>query len=60
LEIFHSFRSWANDGSHLVVFEEFEHSPGGATTEMYLSVFERVFRELQQGEHYDMMMSGLD
>jgi wobble nucleotide-excising tRNase len=59
LEIFQSFRAWANDGSHMVVFEELDHSPSGATTEMYLRVFERIFRDSHQDGHYDMMMAGL-
>jgi len=59
MEIFQSFRAWANDGSHMVVFEELDHSPSGATTEMYLRVFERIFRDSHQDGHYDMMMAGL-
>lgn len=60
LEIFQSFRAWANDGSHTVMLEELDHSPTGATTEMYLRVFEDVFRKSDQGGHYDMMMAGLN
>lgn len=59
LEIFQSFRAWANDGSHLVVFEELDCSPSEATTEMYLGVFEEVFRKTHQDGHYEMMMAGL-
>ncbi|WP_166879096.1 AAA family ATPase [Salinibacterium sp. ZJ450] len=47
--------SWINAGSHSI-FDDLHFSPSGATVEMYLDVFERIFQEQDQHGHYRMMM----
>lgn len=52
----HSLFMWANGGSHSI-FDDNDHSPSMHAVETYLSVFERIFIETQQNQHYDMMMA---
>jgi len=51
----HSLLSWANDGSH-AVHEDLYMVPNEDQDVMYLKVFRRIFTNLQQGDHYRMMM----
>lgn len=53
--ICHSLFMWANGGSHSI-FDDNDHSPSMHAVETYLSVFERIFTETKQNQHYDMMM----
>ncbi|AND70495.1 hypothetical protein ATSB10_30410 [Dyella thiooxydans] len=47
--------SWANDGSH-AVHDDLYMVPNGDADVLYLKVFRRIFDNLQQGDHYRMMM----
>jgi wobble nucleotide-excising tRNase len=54
-EICRSLISWINDGSHSIpddIFIEQQES----ITEKYFDVFKRIFKEMEQIEHYNMMM----
>lgn len=54
-EICRSLISWINEGSHTIpddLFVELQDT----TTENYLEVFEKIFKETNQIEHYNMMM----
>ncbi len=54
-EICRSLISWINDGSHSIpddLFIEQQES----ITEKYFDVFKRIFKEMEQIEHYNMMM----
>lgn len=54
-EICRSLISWINDGSHSIpddLFIEQQES----ITEKYFDVFKRIFQEMKQIEHYNMMM----
>jgi len=54
-EICRSLISWINDGSHSIpddIFIEQQES----ITEKYFYVFKRIFIEMKQIEHYNMMM----
>lgn len=52
----HSLFMWANGGSHSI-FDDNDHSPSMHAVETYLSVFERIFIETNQNQHYEMMMA---
>ena len=52
----HSLFMWANGGSHSV-FDDNDHSPSMHAVKTYLSVFERIFIETKQNQHYEMMMA---
>lgn len=54
--ICHSLFMWANGGSHSI-FDDNDHSPSMHSVETYLSVFERIFIETEQNQHYEMMMA---
>ncbi|WP_194421467.1 AAA family ATPase [Microbacterium abyssi] len=54
--ICHSLFMWANGGSHSI-FDDNDHSPSMHSVETYLSVFERIFAETKQNQHYAMMMA---
>lgn len=54
--ICHSLFMWANGGSHSI-FDDNDHSPSMHSVETYLSVFERIFAETKQNQHYEMMMA---
>lgn len=47
--------SWANDGSH-AVHDDLYMVPDEYADALYMSVFRRVFENLQQSGHYRMMM----
>lgn len=47
--------SWANDGSH-AVHDDLYMVPNGDADGLYLKVFRRIFDNLQQSDHYRMMM----
>jgi len=47
--------SWANDGSH-AVHDDLYMVPNGDSDVLYLKVFRRIFDNLQQSDHYRMMM----
>jgi len=47
--------SWANDGSH-AVHDDLYMVPNGDADALYLKVFRRIFDNLQQSDHYRMMM----
>jgi wobble nucleotide-excising tRNase len=52
-----SLISWLHDGSHATgLFDSLDYSIAGASPTQYLSVFERVFRETGNGDHFDLMM----
>lgn len=54
-EICRSLISWINEGSHTIpddLFIEMQHN----TIDNYLEVFQKIFEETNQIEHYNMMM----
>lgn len=54
-EICRSLISWINEGSHTIpddLFVELQDT----TTDNYLEVFQKIFEETKQIEHYNMMM----
>ena len=54
-EICRSLISWINEGSHTIpddLFVELQDT----TTDNYLEVFQKIFEETNQIEHYNMMM----
>jgi wobble nucleotide-excising tRNase len=50
--------SWINDGSHGndILSDVYYVEPDEATIQMYLKVFEAIFKETKQDAHYKMMM----
>ncbi|WQX08827.1 AAA family ATPase [Helicobacter pylori] len=58
-QVFNSFISWFNDGSHGISDDLFVQSQD-TSIETYLKVFENIFKETGHEAHYKMMMEPLD
>ncbi len=54
-QVFNSFISWFNDGSHGISDDLFVQSQD-TSIEIYLKVFENIFKETGHEVHYKMMM----
>ncbi len=54
-QVFNSFISWLNDGSHGISDDLFVQSQD-TSIETYLKVFENIFKETGHEAHYKMMM----
>lgn len=54
-EICRSLISWINDGSHSIPDDLFIEQQENIT-DKYFDVFKRIFKEMKQIEHYNMMM----
>lgn len=59
LDAYRSLIGWANEGSHDAPWESFDFVSTSASTEIFLTVFRRIFEETSNTGHYNMMM-GLD
>ncbi len=58
-QVFNSFISWFNDGSHGISDDLFVQSQD-TSIETYLKVFENIFKVTGHEAHYKMMMESLD
>lgn len=58
-QVFNSFISWFNDGSHGISDDLFVQSQD-TSIETYLKVFENIFKVTGHEAHYKMMMEPLD
>ncbi|AFI04976.1 ATP-binding protein [Helicobacter cetorum] len=54
-QVWNSFFSWINDGSHGIPDDLFLQSQD-ISVETYLKVFEKIFKETNHEAHYNMMM----
>ena len=54
--IYKALISWINIGSHSQMEEIFYNELTETNTELYLSVFKKIFDKTKQLSHYNMMM----